>query len=116
LSRETILEFPMSLNHLDSAMKVPRILSVTRPVRIAPAGAYLLLAATAPHRPSMADLQAPGRVFAWLSHDAGLAWPNRRGELLMDAVLAQGGTVALVFEAAADALACRERLIAGDRP
>jgi hypothetical protein len=86
------------------------ILNVTQLQRIPTAGAYIVLAANAPHKPSVADLRTPGRLSVLLSHDPGVAWPDRRGELLMDAVLAEYGTVALLFAAAEDAIACRNRL------
>jgi hypothetical protein len=91
------------------------ILNVTPPQRIPPARAYVVLASNAPHRPSVVDLRTPGRLSALLSHDPGVTWPDRRGELLMDAVLAEGGTIALLFAAAEDAIACRSRLT-GSRP
>jgi hypothetical protein len=59
-------------------------------------------------------LARPGEVGAVLTHDAGLSWPDARGEALADAVLAQGGgPVALLFPALGDALACKRRLEGG---
>ena len=86
-------------------------LNVTRPARSPGSRAVVILAALVPRRPSITDLWEPGRVHALLSHDPGVTWPDRRGELIADAVLAERGTIAFLFETAADANACRERLL-----
>ena len=88
-------------------------LNVTRPARSPGSQAVVILAAVVPRRPSITDLWDPGRIHALLSHDPGVTWPDRRGELIADAVLAERGTVAFLFESAADANLCRERLLAG---
>jgi hypothetical protein len=84
-------------------------------VQHVPSAGFMVLAALQPRLPSAADLHAPGGLSALLSHDAGVSWPDRRGVSLMHAVLAEAGTVALVFETAADAAACRARLAAENR-
>jgi hypothetical protein len=54
----------------------------------------------------------PGCTTAILSHDPGVNWPDKRGEAMAAAALAQaGGAVLMVFSSAADALACHHRLL-----
>ena len=74
-----------------------------------PGGAFCLCAADG-RKPSITDLRQPGQVSAWLSHDRGLSWPDRKGEVLLRALLAEGGTAVLVFEDILDAEVCREKL------
>lgn len=90
---------------------MPRTLNVTHPAKSPGADGIWIFAAVPPHQPSVFDLRTPGRMSALLSHDAGLSWPDRRGELIMQAVLAESGTIALLFSTVEDALACRDRLL-----
>ena len=60
--------------------------------------------------PSIIDCRQPG-ISAWMSHDKGLSWPDRKGELLLRALLAEGGTAVLVFEDRIDAEQCRAKLL-----
>ena len=77
-------------------------LSVLPPcVIIAPAGSEA----------SLAGLTTPGGVSAILTHEAGITWPQRSGQLLADEILRAGGTVCFEFENLADAFACRARLL-----
>jgi hypothetical protein len=77
-------------------------------------GGWAIIIAHTPEDARPECLMRPGEVQAILTHDEGLSWPNRRGEALADAVLAQGGgPVALVFRVLADALACKRRLEGG---
>ena len=69
------------------------------------------MAAEAPHQPSVMDMRRPGHVIAMVTHDAGMTWPDKRGQQLMAAVLAEAGTVFLLFDARNDAEACRRRLV-----
>ncbi len=58
-------------------------------------------------------LRVPGRVSATLTHDAGISWPDWRGERLAVEMLAIGGTVCLAFHGLADAIRCKKRLEGG---
>jgi hypothetical protein len=60
-------------------------------------------------------LPPPGGLSVVLTHDAGVSWPDRRGEALAREVLAEGGTVALGFATLGDALACQQRIRRGRR-
>ena len=52
-----------------------------------------------------------GGQSAVITHDAGLDWPDKKGQSLASAVLAQpGGAAVLIFEGLVDAMACRDRL------
>ena len=57
-----------------------------------------------------AVLTKPGAVCPLLTHAAGVSWPNRTGEALALAALADGGAVALGFVRLADAASCKARL------
>ena len=83
----------------------PRVTSVG----LIPGGAFCICAADN-REPSILDCRQPGGVFAWMSHEKGLAWPDRKGEVLLRALLAEGGTAILVFEDRKDAEACRTKL------
>lgn len=50
---------------------------------------------------------------ALLTHDPGMAWPDRRGEELARAALKQGGVAALAFSSKGDARRCLRRLARG---
>lgn len=53
----------------------------------------------------------PGSVCALLTHELGMAWPDKRGIGLIEGVLAQSDGVAILgFEGLSDALACKRRL------
>ena len=82
---------------------------VTKVGRI-PGGAFCVCAADA-RKPSIIDCRQPGQVSAWLSHDKGMSWPDRKGEILLKALLAEGGTAVMVFEEARDAELCRGKLL-----
>ena len=71
------------------------------------------MAAEAPHKPSIVDLRRPGHLTTMITHDAGMTWPDKRGQQLMHAVLAECGTVFLLFDSRNDAEACRHRLVGG---
>ena len=61
-------------------------------------------------RAGLDSLWRPGGLSALVTHDPGCTWPDRKGEALAMAVLAQGGAVGLAFASVADALACKRRL------
>jgi hypothetical protein len=71
---------------------------------------FVIVAARPPFSGDLADLAAPAGLTACLSHDAGIAWPDARGQALARKVLDRGGTVAFSFARLGDALACRQRL------
>jgi len=77
-----------------------------------PHGNIVLLAATADDA-SPAALYRPGHLSVLVVHDKGDTWPDAAGIALSNAVLAEGGTVALKFDTLGDALACRRRLEGG---
>jgi hypothetical protein len=52
----------------------------------------------------------PGAVAALLTHDAGISWPDRKGEAVARSIIAAGGAVVLAFASLADALACLQRV------
>jgi hypothetical protein len=83
-------------------------------LHIRPEG-FLVCVARPPLEATPEALSAPGMVHAKLTHDAGCAWPDRRGERLAAAALAATGAVVLAFATLADALACRQRLEGGPR-
>lgn len=66
-----------------------------------------------PERARLDSLRRPGGLAALVTHDPGGTWPDRKGEALAMAVLAQGGAVGLAFASIADALACKRRLEGG---
>ena len=72
-------------------------------------GAFCVCAADG-RAPAVGDLQQPGRASALLTFDPDMCWPDRRGEALLRAMLAQGGTAVLVFGKKRDAKRCRTRL------
>ncbi len=76
-----------------------------------PGGPFVVIAAEAPHQPSVMDLRRAGHLTAMVTHDAGMTWPDKRGQQLMTAVLAEAGTVFLLFDSRNDADACRRRLV-----
>ncbi len=76
-----------------------------------PGGPFVVIAAEAPHQPSVMDLRCAGHLIAMVTHDAGTSWPDKRGLQLMHAVLAEAGTVFLLFDSRNDAEACRRRLV-----
>jgi len=78
-----------------------------------PGGPFVVMAAQAPHMPSVADMRSPGYLTALLSHDSGLTWPDKPGQQIMKAVIAEHGTIFLLFENRNDAEACRRRLLRG---
>lgn len=78
-----------------------------------PGFAWVVVAAAIPEAARLESLTRRGGASALLTHDEGLAWPNRKGEALAVAMLAQGGAVALAFRTLADALACKARLEGG---
>lgn len=56
----------------------------------------------------------PGTVSGLLTHDHGMAWPDRRGVALANALLSTpDAPVFLRFHTLADALECRRRLEGG---
>jgi hypothetical protein len=62
----------------------------------------------------IADAMARPGLSGIVTHDRGLSWPDRRGEALATALLAQPGAVVfLLFASLADALGCRRRLEGG---
>lgn len=80
-----------------------------------PGFSWAVVVATRPEAARLESLTRRGAFSALLTHDEGLAWPNRQGEALARATLAQGGTVALAFATLADALGCKARLEGGAR-
>lgn len=78
-----------------------------------PGGPFVVMAAEAPNKPSIVDLRRPGHLTTMITHDAGMTWPDKRGQQLMHAVLAECGTVFLLFDTRNDAEACRRRLVRG---
>jgi hypothetical protein len=74
---------------------------------------FLVVVADTPEGATTEALTRRGHASALLTHDAGMTWPDRRGEALAAAALAEGWTVALQFAALADAMACARRLEAG---
>lgn len=76
-----------------------------------PGGAmWTVIAAAAPIEPQPDALSRRGQLSAFLTHDAGLTWPDAMGVALAEAVLAEGGAVAFGFAALADAMACAAML------
>ncbi|MGK7864520.1 hypothetical protein [Falsiroseomonas sp. E2-1-a4] len=78
-----------------------------------PAFGWCVIVAADPARARLESLARRGALSAFLTHDEGLNWPNRRGEMLAGETLARGGAVALAFATMADALACKRRLEGG---
>ena len=78
-----------------------------------PAFEWCVIVAADPARARLESLSRRGALSAFLTHDEGLNWPNRRGEMLAGETLARGGAVALAFATMADALACKRRLEGG---
>ena len=77
-------------------------------------GAWIVAITRAGGPDTIPKLADAGGALALLTHDPGMCWPDREGEALADAVLAQpGGAAFMAFEALADALACRKRLEGG---
>lgn len=72
-------------------------------------GAHLICVAIPPIAPDPVAIATRGQS-AWVTHDPGQSWPDRRGCGIASAVLASGGGVVLAFETLGDALACRARL------
>ena len=87
-------------------MMQPPIVSEVAPY---PGGAFYVCAAEG-RPPSLQDLRQPGQVSALLTFDPERCWPDRQGESLLRAVLAQGGTAVLVFDRKRDAKRGRARL------
>lgn len=83
--------------------------------RLCPLPGYgiAVLAAADPADATPDALTRRGHISVVVTHDAGMAWPGARGEALAAAMLAEGGTVALVFPDIADALAAKRRLEGG---
>ncbi len=75
-----------------------------------PGGPFVVSAAEAPNKPNILDLRRPGHLTTMITHDVGMTWPDKRGQQLMHAVLAECGTVFLLFDSRNDAEACRRRL------
>ncbi len=80
------------------------------PIGCIPRGGFYVYAADG-GEPSLNDCRRPGTASAWLSHDCGLSWPDRRGEVFLRALLGEGGTAILVFENPYDAELCRAKLL-----
>lgn len=59
----------------------------------------------------LAQLEKPGSLTALITHDPGMDWTDRKGELLAEGVLHQGGAVVMRFETMADALGAQRRLV-----
>ncbi len=76
-----------------------------------PGGPFVVMAAEKPHQPTVMDMRRAGHLVAMVTHDAGMTWPDKRGQQLMHAVLAEAGTVFLLFDTRNDAEACRRRLV-----
>lgn len=74
---------------------------------------WVVIVARSPVRAEPESLRRPGGLFAILTHDLGMTWPDEEGEALAAGFLAQGGVAALMFFSAADALACKRRLQGG---
>ena len=52
----------------------------------------------------------PGGLFAVITHNPGMTWPDAKGCALASAVIGAGGGVVLGFATLGDALACHARL------
>jgi len=55
-------------------------------------------------------LTEPGGMAALLTHDAGLAWTDRAGEILLAATIERGGVAVMAFINLADAMAACRRV------
>lgn len=74
-------------------------------------GAMVLIAPPR-RRPTLQELArtTAGGATAWITHDAGMTWPDRAGVRLVEEVLDRGGLAALVFKSLGDAMAAQGRL------
>ena len=97
------------MGHAPASTELKPSLNVTNVCRW-PGGPFCVAAAHAPHNPSVVDLRIAGHPIVLLGHDPGTSWPDKRGQQIMSAVLAECGTVILLFDNRHDAEACRRRL------
>jgi hypothetical protein len=71
---------------------------------------FIVTIDAAPQRLGLAGLTRPGTVNCILTHDAGLTWPDKKGEAMARAVVQERGVVALCFATLADAMGCQRRV------
>lgn len=68
---------------------------------------FIVAISASPLEATLEQLAIPGQIAMVLPQEAGVAWPDRPGRLLVQEALERGGVAALVFVTLADALACR---------
>ena len=69
-----------------------------------------LITIASPKQPSNPQAAARGSVTPYLTHPAGVTWPDRIGICLANDALEHAGSVVLEFASLADGLAFRQRL------